>query len=56
MNDSLQELDAAKAQIGALQKQVDDNDGDDDQTAAFAKVGPTMSPPMTRAPSYSVYS
>ena len=28
MNDSLQELDDAKAQIGALQKQLDDNDGD----------------------------
>jgi len=34
-----EELDAAKAQIGALQKQIDDNDGDDDQTAAFAKAG-----------------
>jgi len=37
-----EELDDAKAQIGALQKQLDDNDGDDDQTAAFAKAGLTM--------------
>jgi len=60
-----EELDAAKAQIGALQKQIDDNDGDDDQTAAFAKAGLGLgvtgfvfgaAPPSSPAPAALAFS